>query len=123
MSHRPRKSSRIQGRESAGHAFRPPARCSAWRGEWTEVVDSRQASAAPERRPRRPDPLRKMWGDSSVGGFASHLKGARLGLFLGFGIERLRGQSAACFLEKNFHFSLSLFQMLLAIARQLDAFL
>src|ERR1700676_2596574 len=47
----------------------------------------------------------------------------RLGLLLASGIEWFRSQFAASFLQKNFHFSLGLFQMLLAIARELHAFL
>src|ERR1700676_348988 len=49
--------------------------------------------------------------------------GARLGLFLGFGIERLRGQFAAGLLEQNFYFALGIFQMFLAVAGELHAFL
>src|SRR6266853_4780342 len=46
-----------------------------------------------------------------------------LGFFLGFGIEWLRGQLAASLLKQNFHFALGLFQVFLAIARELHAFL
>jgi len=46
-----------------------------------------------------------------------------LGFFLGFGIEWLRGQLAASLLKQNFHFALGLFQMFLAIARELHPFL
>src|ERR1700694_4416452 len=49
--------------------------------------------------------------------------GARLGLFLGFGIKWLRGQLAAGLLEPNFPFALGLFQVFLAIAGELHAFL
>src|SRR5260370_28537313 len=83
---------------------------------------SQRASAAPERHPRRLDPLRKMRGDSSVGGFAGHAS-ARLGFFLAFGIEWYRGQFAAGFLQKDLHFSFGLFEVFLAIARELHAFL
>src|ERR1700732_3700064 len=54
---------------------------------------------------------------------AAHFGRVRLGLFLGFGIERLRSQFAAGLLEQKFHFAFGLFQMFLAIARELDAFL
>src|ERR1700676_3295819 len=49
--------------------------------------------------------------------------GARLVLFLGVGIERLRGQLAAGLLQQNFYFALGLFQVFLAIAGELHAFL
>src|ERR1700722_3888329 len=47
----------------------------------------------------------------------------RLGIFLGFGIEGFRRHLAAGFLEQNFHFALGLFQIFLAITRELHAFL
>src|SRR5260370_33222515 len=54
---------------------------------------------------------------------AARSGGVRLGLFLGFGIEWLRGQLASGLLKQNFHFALGLFQVFLAIARELHALL
>ena len=42
------------------------------------------------------------------GGFGARSRRGRLGIFLTFGIEGLRGQLASGLLEQNFHFSLSL---------------
>ena len=65
-SRRPRKkSARIPGTESAGRAFRRPARCSAWRGGSREAARFRRASAGPGQRPPRPGLLRKMREGSS----------------------------------------------------------
>src|SRR6266403_3646724 len=49
--------------------------------------------------------------------------GIRLGLFLGFWIERFCYHLSARLLEQNFHFAFGLFQVFLAITRKLHAFL
>jgi len=83
------------------------ARCNAWRDEWREAARPRRASGVPRRRLQRLGLLRKMQGDSSSGGWrpVALSGGIRLGLFLGFWIERLRCQLSAGLLEQNYHFA------------------
>src|SRR3974390_882037 len=59
-----------------------------------------------------------------IGGRAAPARARRrrLGIFLGFGIECLCRHFAAGLLEQNFHFAFGLFQVFLAVARELHAF-
>src|ERR1700728_3474880 len=68
----------------------------------------------------------------NVGGFIKGRKrltqtlaarGSPLRVFLGFRIEGFRGHLAAGFFKQNFHSAFGLFQMFLAVARELHAFL
>src|SRR5262249_209834 len=83
------------------------------------------ADSAGRRRPRAASTERRSCS-KKAGSFISagsrHADTGKSRLALPLGIERLRNELAVSLLEKNLHAALGLFQLLLAFAREGDAF-